>query len=190
MKVMYLDDEIPRSDGKHGAPKGVTVGAVYVVAEDLPDSDHYSIINDDLKMARYLKDRFEVVDSTPPRSLREEFNTLTTPMRTKIKQLKEKTVDTVQPEFTVRLVSYPESNGKRNWTAQFVRKGGFDGLVGTGVGITFSHGELWNRVAFDFERARFLLGERDTEPFILDYGNDITTPDQWAGESNEQRWRK
>lgn len=87
-----------------------------------------------------------------------------------------------QPRLTVRLVSFPESNGKRNWTAQLVRVGGFDGLVGSAGGITVAHGELWNRVAFEFERTRYLLGERDSEPYILDYGDDIKTPEEWAGE--------
>jgi len=43
-------------------------------------------------------------------------------------------------------------------------------------------GEYWNRVAYEAERTKLLIGERDTEPNILDYGDDITTPDQWAGE--------
>lgn len=95
-----------------------------------------------------------------------------------------------QPRLTVRLVSFPESNGKRNWTAQIVRVGGFDGLVGTGGGITIAHGELWNRVAYEAERTKYLLGERDTEPHILDYGDDIKTPEEWAGEVHRQAHRE
>lgn len=87
-----------------------------------------------------------------------------------------------QPRLKVRLQSYPESNGKRNWTATIAREGKWEGLVGSCGGITIDRGELWNRVAYEAERARFLLGERDTEPFILDYGDDIETPEQWAGE--------
>lgn len=87
-----------------------------------------------------------------------------------------------QPKLKVVLKSYPESNGKRNWTAMFVRVEPFKGLIGNCGGITIAKGELWNRVAFDAERARFLLGERDTEPYILDYGDDIQTPEEWAGE--------
>lgn len=95
-----------------------------------------------------------------------------------------------QPRLTVRLVSFPESNGKRNWTAQIVRVGGFDGLVGTGGGITIAHGELWNRVAYEAERTKYLLGERDIEPHILDYGDDIKTPEEWAGEVHRQAHRE
>ena len=50
-----------------------------------------------------------------------------------------------QPKLTVRLTSYPESNGKLNWTALLVRVEKFDGLVGTSGGITIARGECWNR---------------------------------------------
>lgn len=91
--------------------------------------------------------------------------------------------DAAQPRLTVRLTSSPESNGKRNWTAMFVRAEKFGGLVGNAGGITIERGELWNRVAYAAECARFLIGERDTEPCIFDYGNDIQTPDEWQGET-------
>ena len=89
---------------------------------------------------------------------------------------------TVQPRLTVRVTSFPESNGQRNWTALLVRIEPWRGLVGNCGGITIARGELWNRVAYEAECARALLGERDNEPHILDYGDDIKTPDEWAGE--------
>lgn len=49
-------------------------------------------------------------------------------------------------------------------------------------GIQVARGELWNRVAYHAEEAGFLFGERYTEPHILDYGDDIATPEEWAGE--------
>jgi hypothetical protein len=88
-----------------------------------------------------------------------------------------------QPRLTVRITSYPESNGKRNWTAMIARIDSWGGLVGNCGGITIDRGELWNRVAYSAECARFLLGERDTEPHILDYGTDMETPDNWPGET-------
>lgn len=91
------------------------------------------------------------------------------------------------PALTVRLCSFPESNGKRNWTAMLVRKTPWGGLVGNCGGITIAHGELWNRVAYEAECARALIGERDTEPHILDYGDDIHTPEEWAGEKHGGR---
>lgn len=105
----------------------------------------------------------------------EEF----TEMRAMITTL---TAQGAQPRLTVRLASFPESNGKRNWTALLVRADKWDGLVGSCGGISLACGELWNRVAYEAERARFLIGERDTEPFILDYGDDIKTPEEWKGE--------
>ncbi|ASD50433.1 hypothetical protein FDI24_gp152 [Acidovorax phage ACP17] len=87
-----------------------------------------------------------------------------------------------QPGLTVRVVSRPESNGKRNWYADIVRSEPWKGLAGTAGGVSIAHGELWNRVAYAAERARFLLGERDTEPYILDYSEDIQTPEGWKGE--------
>lgn len=87
-----------------------------------------------------------------------------------------------QPRLTVRLTSFPESNGKRNWTALLVRVDPWGGLIGNCGGITIARGELWNRVAYEAERAKLLIGERDSEPDVMDYGEDIKTPDQWAGE--------
>lgn len=91
-------------------------------------------------------------------------------------------VASVQPRLTVRLSSFPESNGKRNWTALLVRVDEWGGLVGNCGGITIERGEFWNRVAYEAERAKLLIGLRDTEPHILDYGDDIQTPEEWAGE--------
>lgn len=87
-----------------------------------------------------------------------------------------------QPRLTVRLTSFPESNGKRNWTALLVRADKWGGLIGNCGGVSLARGELWNRVAYHAECARLLIGERDTEPDILDYGDDIATPDLWPGE--------
>ena len=87
-----------------------------------------------------------------------------------------------QPRLTVRLQSFPESNGKRNWTALLVRVDAWGGLVGNCGGIPVGRGELWNRVAYEAERAKLLIGERDTEPNILDYSDDIRTPEEWGGE--------
>lgn len=95
-------------------------------------------------------------------------------------------LDAARALLTVRLTSFPESNGKRNWTAMFIRTKPWKGLVGSAGGITIAHGELWNRVAYEAERARFLIGERDTEPQITDYGTDIQTPEEWLGEGKKR----
>lgn len=86
-----------------------------------------------------------------------------------------------QQPLTVTIRSYPESNGKRNWTALLLRTTPWDGLIGNGGGITIAYGERWNRVAYEAERARVLLGERVSEPDILAYCKDVATPDEWTG---------
>lgn len=101
-----------------------------------------------------------------------------------------KALGSTQPRLTVRLTSFPESNGKTNWTALLVRVDAWDGLVGNCGGISLARGELWNRVAWEAECARFLIGERDTEPSIIDYGEDIKTPAEWAGEIDGRHMRK
>jgi len=53
--------------------------------------------------------------------------------------------DSTQPRLTVRLTSFPESNGKRNWTALLVRVDAWGGLIGNCGGITVDRGEFWNR---------------------------------------------
>lgn len=85
MKVMCINVVSPRSDHQSGMPSGITLGKVYDVAEVLDDK--YSIINDYMKMSRYSQYRFEVVDNSPVLPLRDNFNRLTTCMRTKIKEL-------------------------------------------------------------------------------------------------------
>jgi len=85
MRVICVDVKSPRSDGQRGRPTGITVGVIYDVAE-VTDSQ-FSIINDNMMMKRYNQSRFEVIDESPVLPLRENFNTLTTCMRSKIKAL-------------------------------------------------------------------------------------------------------
>lgn len=90
MKVRCVETSTPRSDGRRGNPTGITVGKIYNVAEIVVghrDVDQYSIINDEFKMARYNQCRFEVVEDTPVQPLRQAFNSLTTELRTRIKEL-------------------------------------------------------------------------------------------------------
>jgi hypothetical protein len=93
------------------------------------------------------------------------------------------TTEQRQPQLTVRFTSFPESNGKRNWTALLVRAEAWDGLAGNCGGILIHRSELWNRVAYEAECAKYLIGERDTQPCVMDYGDDIRTPEEWGGET-------
>lgn len=68
--------------------------------------------------------------------------------------------------------SMPESNGKTNWTAILYRKnpGGF--LGGIGDGYTIARSEYPDRVRYEADRVRHLIGELKEPPFILDYDYD------------------
>ena len=89
MKVLYLDDKTPRSDGRKGKPSGITINNVYEVIEILDDTGQYTILNDRDKLTRHSQHRFEIVDYTPIRPLRLAFNSLTTSLRKEIKRLNE-----------------------------------------------------------------------------------------------------
>jgi hypothetical protein len=91
MKVKCVDTMTGRSDGIAGGPTALTPGKTYKVAEVLTHTLQYSIINDDFKMARYSQYRFEVVDDSPVLPLRQAFNSLTTELRARIKELESRT---------------------------------------------------------------------------------------------------
>lgn len=73
--------------------------------------------------------------------------------------------------LTVWCGPMPESNGKSNFTAVLMRKGAdlFDGLTG---GITIERSEYPDRVRYEADRMRYLIGELDAEPDILAYDPD------------------
>lgn len=88
MKVKYaLLAELKRRDGMKGNPTGVTDGKVYDVVDFNPQEGMFTILNDEWKLARYDMRRFIIVDDSPIPSIRSAFNTLTTPLRTRIKEL-------------------------------------------------------------------------------------------------------
>jgi hypothetical protein len=63
----------------------------------------------------------------------------------------------------------PESNGKTNWTAILHRKG--EGLM-DGVSICLDRSEYPDRVRYEADRMRYLIGALEVEPCILDYDTD------------------
>lgn len=65
----------------------------------------------------------------------------------------------------------PESNGKSNFTAILMRKDAtfMDGITG---GITIERSEYPDRVRYEADRMRYLIGELDVEPCITDYDPD------------------
>lgn len=76
-----------------------------------------------------------------------------------------------QPELTVWEGAMPESNGKSNFTAVLMRKGAglFDGISG---GMTIARSEYPDRVRYEADCVRWLIGELKEQPCILDYDAD------------------
>jgi hypothetical protein len=73
------------------------------------------------------------------------------------------------PVLSVWYGAMPESNGKTNWTAILHRKD--EGLMG-GVSICLDRSEYPDRVRYEADRMRYLIGELGAEPCILDYDAD------------------
>jgi len=65
--------------------------------------------------------------------------------------------------------SMPESNGRSNFTAILRRKGA--SMFDTD-GFTIARSEYPERVRYDADCVRYLIGEIDKKPFILDYDGD------------------
>lgn len=76
----------------------------------------------------------------------------------------------LRPELTVWYRPVPESNGKSNFTATLVRKGAdfFDTAH-----YTFSRSEYPDRVRYEADFMRYLIGERAERPEIWDKGYDF-----------------
>ena len=70
-------------------------------------------------------------------------------------------------ELTVWYGAMPESNGKTNWTAILHRKG-----EQVWDGITIDRSEYPDRVRYEADRMRYLIGELTEEPDILAYDAD------------------
>jgi len=77
-----------------------------------------------------------------------------------------------QPELAVWCGPMPESNGKSNFTAVLMRKGDslLDGLTS---GITIARSEYPDRVRYEADCVRYLIGELTEPPCVLDYDADM-----------------
>jgi len=72
----------------------------------------------------------------------------------------------VPDSLTVWFGSMPESNGKQNWTA-ILHKGDIT------EGFTLARSEYHDRVRYDADSVRYLIGEIETEPSILNYDGEL-----------------
>ncbi len=66
----------------------------------------------------------------------------------------------------------PESNGKENWTATLYNKNKDSFFGGIADGFTIARSEYPDRVRYEADRVRFLIGEIKERPFLLDYDSD------------------
>lgn len=91
-----------------------------------------------------------------------------------------------KPDLTVWYGAMPETNGKTNWTAMLHRKGQHPW-----EGITIDCSEYPDRVRYEADRMRHLIGELADEPDILAYDaeahsgyvypdNSSVIPDGWV----------
>lgn len=80
------------------------------------------------------------------------------------------------PQLAVWFGPMPESNGKVNWTAILYRKEANTFLSGVGDGYTLARSEYTDRVRYEADRVRFLIGELATPPWILDYDSELNAP--------------
>ena len=77
-------------------------------------------------------------------------------------------------ELTVWCGAMPESNGRMNFTAILHRK---NGCITDGVQL--SRSEYPDRVRYEADRMRYLIGEIGQRPFIGDY--DASLKSDYAG---------
>jgi hypothetical protein len=75
-----------------------------------------------------------------------------------------------QPKLFVWFGSMAESNGKKNWTA-ILHRGDIT------RGFSFARSEYHDRVRYDADCMRYLIGDLDVEPFILDYDSEMLSPE-------------
>jgi hypothetical protein len=97
------------------------------------------------------------------------------------------------PELTVWEGAMPESNGKSNFTAVLMRKGATL-LDGFEDGFTIACSEYPDRVRYEADCVRYLIGELAEKPWITDYDADkhsgyvnptaqeVTQPTYWKAQ--------
>lgn len=70
------------------------------------------------------------------------------------------------PKLQVWFGSLPETNGKTNWTAILHRDNFYEG-------ITIARSEYKDRVRYEADRMRWMIGELSEEPDILQYAENL-----------------
>lgn len=189
MKVKCIDTHTPRSDGRKGQPQGIKVGGVYDVAEILPQTSQYSIMNDDSKMSRYNQFRFEVVDDSPVMPLRQAFNSLTTHMRVRIRELeiKAKEMNNEELEFeNLRLRSVVEN--LTNKLRPYLKEEFEEERTRFIANVLYPQRPYLGRPSAEFRNphAHSSVIYRDVESYAIQHGMLELTVSYWCGDSLER----
>ncbi len=80
------------------------------------------------------------------------------------------------PKLKVRFLGMPESNGKKNWTVLLAREDSSGILGSIASGFDVCRSEYYDQMRYHADRLRFLIGETDTNPCILDYDPELMGP--------------
>lgn len=83
--------------------------------------------------------------------------------------IKDENQTVAQHDLAVWYGPMPESNGKTNWTAILYRKNPKGIISGLAECHTIDRSEYPDRVRYEADRVRYLIGEIKEQPFILDY---------------------
>lgn len=76
-----------------------------------------------------------------------------------------------RPKLKVWFGKMPESNGKTNWTGFLYRDNG--GELDYMDSFQIDRSEYKDRVRYEVDRLRYVIGETDKEPNILEYDGDL-----------------
>lgn len=87
-----------------------------------------------------------------------------------------------QEALTVWFGPMPESNGKKNWTVMLRRKESSRLLGSIASGVCFGRSEYYDRMRYEADRLRYLIGEIPTQPWILDYDAESKGPPETQAE--------
>lgn len=95
------------------------------------------------------------------------------------KPQKRKTQTPGNGDLTVWFGPMPESNGRTNWTA-ILHRGNIE------AGFNIDRGEYPEIVRYSADRVRWIIGELDEAPNILEYNGDLKTPCHLCGGSGKK----
>jgi hypothetical protein len=149
-----------------GDPEGVYMGKCFQLDDDVFERccDLLNRLNPPRNAAHTTVDRNAVLEEVAALFKQPYVQHDGCDIQEAIRALKDAAPASV-PKLRVWYGAMPESNGKSNFTA-ILHAGAIE------EGITLDRSEYPDRVRYEADRARYLIGELKDEPFILDYDAD------------------